>query len=113
MRRGTLHPEAQAIFESLADELAEALRADSRADLACVVLAGRVGLELAGSKRSTTGTRWSIMPRVEALALGQAHTLEAGDVLGEALGAGEAWVLVLGPEGAAAAPLVWSAPLRP
>lgn len=103
-----LHPEAEAILEALADELAEALRADARADLACVVLAGREGIELPGTTRSATGARWSIMPRREALALGQAHTLETGDVLGEALGAGEAWVLVLGPEGAAAAPLVWS-----
>ena len=105
-----VHPEVAEIVEALSRDLVLAVRRDGRDDLAAVIDAGRDGLELPDAADHATGHRWTIMPREQALALGRAHTLECGELLAGRLGATEAWVLVLGPEGAAAVPLVWDAP---
>lgn len=109
MKRG-VHPEVAAILDALSRDLVLALRRDGRADLAVVVDAGREGFELPGAVDHEGGARWTIMPRVEALELGRAHTLESGELLAEELPHGETWVLVLGPSGSAAVPLVEERP---
>ena len=105
-----VHPEVAEILRPLRNPVARAILEDGRRDLAVVVLAGREGLTLPELVPGQPGVSWTLMPRVDALALGRAHTLECGELLSEPLGAAEAWVLVLGPEGAAAVPLVWQAP---
>lgn len=106
MRRGEIHPEVRAILDAIQRDVVLALRRDGRADLAVVVDAGREGFELPSAVAHETGVRWTLMPRAEALAIGEAHTLEAGELLREELEAGSSWCLVLGPRGAAAVPLV-------
>lgn len=105
-----MHPEVEGILRSIRNAAARAILEDGRGDLAVVVLAGREGLTLPDLVPGQPGVSWTLMPREDALALGRAHTLECGELLSERLGATEAWVLVLGPEGAAAVPLVWQAP---
>ncbi len=94
--------EVTEIIERIATDAVFALRRDGRHDLAVVVVAGRAGIELPDEVITETGVTWTIMPRAEALAFGRVHTLEAGDLLAEELPPGTSWVLVLGPEGAAA-----------
>lgn len=109
MRRG-VHPEVAAIVGALSRDAVLALRRDGRRDLAVVIDAGREGFDLPDAVDHEAGHRWTIMPRVEALALGREHTLQAGELLAEALPHGETWVLVLGPQGSAAVPLVEAHP---
>lgn len=108
MRRG-LHPAVAAIIDALSRDLVLALRRDGRRDLAVVVDAGR-GLELPDAVDHETGHRWTLMPRADALTFGREHTLQAGELLAEELPHGETWVLVLGPTGSAAVPLVEARP---
>ena len=93
------------IIERVSTDAVFALRRDGRGDLAVVINAGRDELELPDAVEHETGIAWTIMPRADALSLGREHTLEAGELLAEELPPGTAWVLVLGPEGAAAVKL--------
>lgn len=105
-----MHPAVAAIIDSISRDVVLALRRDGRRDLAVVVDAGREGIELPDAVDHEAGHRWTIMPRTEAFELGREHTLQAGELLAEALPHGETWVLVLGPQGSAAVPLVEAHP---
>ena len=93
------------IIERVATDAVFALRRDGRGDLAVVILASRDRLVLPDAVDHETGISWSIMPRVDALQIGREHAFDAGELLTEELPPGTAWVLVLGPEGAAAVKL--------
>lgn len=110
MRRGVIHPEVEEILRPLRNAAARAILADGRADLAVVVIAGREGLTLPDLVQGQPGVSWTLMPREDALALGRAHTLQCGELLAERLDGPEAWVLVLGAEGAAVVTLRWDPP---
>ena len=110
MRRGVIDPEVEGILRPLRTAMARALLDDGRADLAVVVVAGREGLTLPELGPPRPGVRWTLMRRADALVIGRAHTLECGELLAERLDGPEAWVLVLGAEGAAVVTLRWDPP---
>lgn len=110
MRRGVIDPEVEGILRPLRTAMARALFEDGRADLAVVVIAGRESLTMPSPRSAQPGVSWTLMRRADALVIGRAHTLECGELLAERLDGPEAWVLVLGAEGAAVVTLRWDPP---
>ena len=110
MRRGVIDPEVEAILRPLRTAMARALLEDGRADHAVVEIAGREGFSLPEPIPAQSGVSWAVLRRADALGIGRAHTLECGELLAERLDGPEAWVLVLGAEGAAVVTLRWDPP---
>lgn len=110
--RGVVHPEVAAIVTALGPHLGHALRGVTERPAGLVVVAaGRAAddvAELVGALRvSAAGHHYAAAPlgRVRALAGQLAPTV--ADALGEPLPLGETWCVVLGPDGAAAVPILW------